>query len=257
MQLSPGEHIIHQSRDAYGDLVVTDTEIYRHLYFGSISKQSSLLLQQPDMLVLRYTQAMAISVLFNSRPQRILLLGLGGGSLAKFLLNACPQATIDAVELRQSVIRLAHGYFGVPEDHPRLQIHCQDGLEFVRRLDATGYDLILLDVYDRQGPVNEFLQWDFLQNCRQQLRPGGVLCANLWNRQIDDFRQRYREFQAVFRKQTLRYVLDKQNGNALVFAFDKRPDLRQLETPAAMLKRQWQVDAPVHLAAIRGQNAGE
>ena len=101
----PGETIIHRSRDTYGDLVVTEGALVRALYFGNEKRQSAMFLQHPGLLVLEYTQAMMLCLLFSREPKRIFSLGLGGGSIAKFLLRACPSAQIDVVELRRSVIR--------------------------------------------------------------------------------------------------------------------------------------------------------
>jgi spermidine synthase len=254
MQLESGERVIHKSRDAFGDLVVTDSEFFRTLYFGSQSKQSCLYLEQPHVLTLKYTQAMAVSLMFSRQPKRILLLGLGGGSLVRFILQHCPDTHIDVVELREAVIRLAHGYFFLPEDHPRLTIHCADGLDFVEGLTPASYDMILLDVFDRQGPVSEFSHEPFLRKCAGALDDDGVLCSNLWNRGVDQFKHRYQLFQRIFDKHALRLALDKENGNVLVFAFKRAPNLAQLELLAHDLKSELGIDAPGYLRELREQN---
>ena len=63
---------------------------WRFLHFGLDTVQSAMRLDDPDRLSLRYTRKMMAFLLFNRAPERILLLGLGGGSLAKFCYRRLP-----------------------------------------------------------------------------------------------------------------------------------------------------------------------
>ena len=82
-----GGIVIHQSRDEHGTIEVVEDGAYRSLHFGSEPKQSSMELHNPIRLALTYTRAMTAALLFNDAPRSVLLIGLGGGSLAKFLLH--------------------------------------------------------------------------------------------------------------------------------------------------------------------------
>jgi spermidine synthase len=75
----------------YGKPFIVDVEERRCLYFNFDPLQSAMLIASPDSLALTYTQQMMSFLRFNSVPERILLLGLGGGSLAKYCYRHLPE----------------------------------------------------------------------------------------------------------------------------------------------------------------------
>ena len=109
--------LINRTQDEYGTIEVIEEGGLCSLHFGSRPKQSSMFLHDPWRLALSYTRAMTAALLFNPQPQRALLVGLGGGSLAKFLLHHFPDCQIDVVELRKEVVNLAYDYFQLPLDN--------------------------------------------------------------------------------------------------------------------------------------------
>lgn len=174
--------IIHLSQDRFGIIEIVEDNLTRSLHFGNAVRQSAMDLSRPEHLVLTYTRAMMGGLLLQSSPRNVLLIGLGGGSLAKFLLRYFPKCTIDAVEHREQVVKLAHGYFLLPED-PRLRIHIDDGDAFVQREGSASsdrYDLILVDAFDSAGMADDMGQSPFLDACRTLLTPEGLLVTNLW-----------------------------------------------------------------------------
>lgn len=248
------ERIIHRSRDAFGDLIVADSSRFRTLYFGTQCKQSTCFLAHPELLVLRYTQAMASVLAFNPHPKRALLLGLGGASMAKFLLRACPDVIVDAVELREAVIKLAHGYFFLPENHSRLNIYCSDAEKFISQQDTPSYDLILVDAFDALGPIDNLSSQQTLETLKKLLGKDGILCLNWWNRITDQFPQRYKRINKLFERRTLKLVLERKNGNSLIFAFNSSApiaDTKALQQQANTLKRTLGVDAPYYLQMMK------
>jgi len=171
--------IIHRSRDSHGTVEVVDDGYTRSLHFGNAVRQSATYLSRPADLVLPYTRAMMSSLLFMTSPSKVLLIGLGGGSIAKFLLHHFPHCTIVAVELRELVVKLAHSYFLLPEDQ-RLRIHIADGAGFVQDSTSDFYDLILIDAYDAAGMDDKMAEEQFLRACQALLNPDGLMAINLW-----------------------------------------------------------------------------
>jgi spermidine synthase len=174
--------LIHLSQDRFGIIEIVEDNLTRSLHFGNAVRQSAMDLSRPEHLVLSYTRAMMGGLLLQSSPRDVLLIGLGGGSLAKFLLRHFPKCTIDAVEQREQVVKLAHGYFLLPED-PRLRIHIEDGCAFVKHEVRTSngrYDLILVDAFDSVGMADDMGQPPFFDACRALLTPEGLLVTNLW-----------------------------------------------------------------------------
>ncbi len=253
------ERIIHRSRDEFGELTITDGDFFRTLYFGNRDKQSCMLLGQPHILTLKYTQVMASALMFKRHPERVLVLGLGGGSLPKFFLHACPQARVEVVENRPAVIRLAHEFFQVPRDHPRLRVIQDDGEAFVGKLAGDkAYDMMFVDIFDSTGPASALSREDFLSACYGHLSEDGVLCLNLWNRTVDDFEQRFRRLGQLFPVRPLKLVLERVNSNVLVFVLRdpaRLADLAGLRPRALALQQELGIKSLEHLRWLRQQNA--
>src|SRR5208337_2955667 len=180
--------IVCHLRDTYGEIFVGDDANVRSLYFGDGILQSSILLDRPDMLVEDYSRAMMNALLFMNNPGSVLMIGLGGCSLVNFLLKAFPQCAIDIVEIRRTVIDLAREFFILPGEHAHLKIFHDAGQDFICRFkDSGGYDLILIDAFDEDGPAAPLLKKDFVAACRAKLNGSGVFVMNVWNRPRDNF----------------------------------------------------------------------
>ncbi|MBE9533146.1 MAG: spermidine synthase, partial [Proteobacteria bacterium] len=100
--------VVHQSQSDDGMIEVVDLGDTRSMHFGTFPRQSSMSLRTPYTLELTYTEAMMACLLLNPNPRKILVVGLGGGSLVKFLLHHFPDCEIDVIEYRQDVVDVAH-----------------------------------------------------------------------------------------------------------------------------------------------------
>ena len=163
---------------AAAPLVVTRGDM-RTLEFTPGDVQSEMRLSRPWALVLAYTRAMMCFVLFVPRPRHIVMVGLGGGSLAKFCYRCFPAARITVIELRADVIAL-RGQFGVPPDDARFKVIHADALDYLPLVPASA-DVLMLDGFDVAGLPPALGSAAFYADCRRVLRPGGVLVANLFN----------------------------------------------------------------------------
>jgi spermidine synthase len=177
MQVPAGQ-VVFSGADDDGPVQVVDEGPLRTLHFGSAARQSTMFLQRPWALALSYSQLMVLPLLFIQPIRAVLVLGLGGGSLPKFLLHVLPDCRVDAVEKRPLVVRVAREFFQVPDD-PRLCLNEATAERFVATADQA-YDLILVDLYDRAGMGEVVGEPGFLADCRARLRPGGGLAINLW-----------------------------------------------------------------------------
>ncbi len=125
--------LIHESHDDEGIIEVIDRKGVRSLHFGSHPRQSSMLLADPYKLELDYVRAMASWLLFKpALDDDALIIGLGGGSLTKHLLQHFPDCRLKAVEFRKSVVKIARSHFSLPLDH-RLKIIVDDGGDYIRQ----------------------------------------------------------------------------------------------------------------------------
>ncbi|VAW73151.1 hypothetical protein MNBD_GAMMA10-891, partial [hydrothermal vent metagenome] len=127
-----GGELIHKGSDEYGSIEIVDfQQALRSLHFGNKTQQSAMLLSNPFILVHKYAQAMMLPLSWK-KPERVLVLGLGSGSIVRYLYNYCPQLIIDAVELRGEVIALAREYFLLPEPDERLHIYNESAFDWLK-----------------------------------------------------------------------------------------------------------------------------
>ena len=151
----------------------------RTLEFTPGDIQSAMRLSHPTALVLDYTRAMMCFVLLCPRPRHIVMVGLGGGSLAKFCRRHFPEARITVLELRPDVIAL-RGQFAVPPDDAQLAVlHC-DGAAWLALAAPGSADVVLVDGFDCAGLPPSLSSAAFYADCRRVLAPGGVLVANIF-----------------------------------------------------------------------------
>lgn len=175
----------HQGSNAI-EIVDNDQGI-RSLYTASSAIQSSMDTRDPIALVLSYTRSMMAFLLWQENPQSALLIGLGGGSLAKHLLNYHPTCHIDVIEIEPNIVTLAHRYFHLPHDS-RLNIHITDGYTYLRECQKE-YDVILVDAFDKYGVCDTILHPAFFDACAERLASQGILSVNLWSSQREVFTQ--------------------------------------------------------------------
>lgn len=155
---------------------VVDEHGVRRLYFDRRYVQSAMRLSDPDALELAYTRHMMSFLLLVPEPAHLLLVGLGGGSLAKFCFRHLPKTQITVVESSGEVIAVREQFL-VPDDE-RLRIVHADAAEYLPATDEA-FDAILLDGCDADGIAPSLADPAFYRCAFQHLTPQGVLVSNL------------------------------------------------------------------------------
>jgi len=238
---------------------VAEIDGVRSLYLGSDTIQSSMRLSQPDALELAYARGMMMFMLFANAPakhdkQKALILGLGGGSLAKFLYRFMPHMHTTVLEINPSVIEIARQHFYLPDDDERLQVIAGDGIEYLRQQQAS-YDVLMLDAYDRHGVAPEMVSQDFFDQCAQALTARGILAVNLWgsDRHFDIYYQRISQ---SFAGRSL-MLRTGRPGNIIVLGFSSMPsELRwaPLRERAKALQQQFGIEFLAFTERLRDDN---
>ena len=154
---------------------VRDVGDRRSLHFSEQVIQSSMSLLNPDALELEYTRMMMGFLLFNPEPDRIVMVGLGGGSLAKFCHRHLPRSQVEALEINPAVAaaRRFHGAAGrrtFPRHRPR-RGRIPGGA-------SDHADVILLDGFGDQGMPDALCSEAFYADCLRALRDDGLLVIN-------------------------------------------------------------------------------
>lgn len=228
--------------------VIDDGELLT-LYFNIRLIQSVMRLDTPNTLELRYTRKMMAFLLFNPRPKRIALIGMGGGSLVKFCHQRLPWSEVTAIEIDPDVLAF-RDLFKVPPDGPRLSVLQRDGADYLARAEK-GFDAVLVDAFDKTGVAPALASRDFFATCFVKLSGKGHLVINL----AGD-KRRYRDLvedvTEVFEGRTVTVPV-RGDGNNVLFAFkDARfaPSWRLLEKQARELQKQFGLDFPDFLKKL-------
>jgi len=161
----------------YAKPFVIDDGRKRSLHFSLAHVQSAMRIAEPFSLELAYTRKMMAFLLFMPDPKQVLLIGLGGGSLAKYCYRHLPRARITNVEINRDVIAF-RDLFQIPPDDARFRVVHADAVEFLAN-GTEPADAILLDGYDHRGITPDFRDREFYRNLRRQLAAQGVVVANL------------------------------------------------------------------------------
>lgn len=148
------------------------------LQFDGLSLQSEMSIDDPDELVFSYTRAMMSFLLIEPAPKKIVMIGLGGGSLAKYCYRYLPQAEIVVVEINPDVIALRNE-FAIPADDARFKIVLGDGATFVKE-QTDLCDVLMVDGFDAAGLPDELCSQTFYDDCVASLSDDGIMVANLW-----------------------------------------------------------------------------
>jgi|AZIC01.1.fsa_nt_gi spermidine synthase len=251
--------VVHQGQSDDGVIEVVDLGNTRSLHFGTFPRQSSMSLKTPHTLELSYTEAMMACLLLNPLPERVLVVGLGGGSLVKFLLHHFPECQIDVIEYRQDVVDVAHRFFHVPENDPRLTIHVGDGYVFVQQQyfqDEVDYDLLLVDAYDHVGMAASVGVQAFFDACAGVLSSRGVMSINLWGSDRPLFSQTMTRINQSFEGRTMILPV-KNKGNVIALATMQPVNMASLKRLKNTVDQQeifLQINLPKSLQDLTRQN---
>jgi spermidine synthase len=147
------------------------------LYFKAGSIQSQMREEAPVDLLLTYTRIMTSLLIFHPLPQSIAMIGLGGGSIAKWCHRHLPHADITIVEINPHVIALRDRFY-IPEDAHNFRVLCEDGAAYVARVPQKT-DVLIVDGFNLDGQPPELCSQVFYNNCYHALTSSGLMIVNL------------------------------------------------------------------------------
>jgi spermidine synthase len=166
------------------------------LWFGgSKYPDSAVKVGDPDHIEFEYVQAMAVALALASEPKRVLVIGLGGGTLPSFLRKHYPEMAIDAVDIDPDVVDVAKRFFGFRED-ATMRASVADGRQFIEKCEAP-YDIIFLDAYGSENIPYHMATKEFLLAVRRATAPKGVVASAIFwapeNRLHDEMVRTYQD----------------------------------------------------------------
>ena len=176
------ERVLYEAVSAYNTVIVTENEdgLRTLLFEKGGALQSVVKVGDPDYIALPYARVMPVGFALTGQPRRILVIGLGGGTIPSFLHKHYPQATIDVVDIDPEVVSVAKKFFGFRED-ALMRAVVDDGRRFVENCREP-YDVIFLDAFGSDSIPYHLATREFLQAVRRALTPNGVVVGNVWSR---------------------------------------------------------------------------
>jgi len=176
---------LHEERSLYRDITVTQEGQRRCLVFNvhrGDRNQTCMNTADPERLVFEYAKMSFAGLLLNPNPRRVLIAGLGGGSLPSALTTLFPEAQIDVIEIDQAVVNVAKEFFDF-EVTDQVSVIVNDARVYVKRaaLLEKKYDLVILDAFTGDYIPEHLLTLEFLQEVRSIMTPDGVLVANTFS----------------------------------------------------------------------------
>ena len=216
-QAQPRQKLVHERTSRYYTIQVVDylDEGRRAMLFSRARGiESSMLLADPDALDMAYCRTMVAALALPAECKDVLLIGLGGASLPRFIQKQFPDLRLDIVELDPEVVKVAQQYFSF-KGSPNTRVLVLDGRLFLKRVEKK-YDVILLDAYAGDRVPFHMTTLEFVRLVKRHLAPGGIVATNLW----DPARTRFleaekRTYQMSF-PQT--YLFDAaRSGNIVIF----------------------------------------
>jgi spermidine synthase len=209
---------IHKQVAAQATVEVSEKGGVRYLHLGSRTIQSAMRLARPDDLELSYTRCMMAFLLFVPPPAQVVVIGLGGGSVAKFIHRRMKDALVTAVEINPQVVAAAHQFFQLPEKCERLKVELGDGAKYVQGLAGTA-DVLLVDGYGTDSCAPELATTAFYEDCERALSEDGVVVTNLFTGKPGND-PHVRLLKRLFPGRLL-FLTDEHRGNLIAMAFNR------------------------------------
>jgi spermidine synthase len=178
--------LLARTGEEAGAFEVYEDERYRWLQTRDGTLHSLMDRRAPARLLLPYTAAMMAGLLFVDAPGSVLMLGLGGASQARFLRRHFPDTLITAWERDTEVVEIARRDFGLAEEDDGIHIVTDDARSVID-FDGPPADLILLDLFGAGGMSPWIREAGIYKSCRRHLARDGVLVANFWIDEDDEF----------------------------------------------------------------------
>ncbi len=194
-----GFQTLFEADSVYHHIVVVEDAVARYLRFDR-SIQSGMYLQDPFDSPFLYPAYTHVGLIFRPQAKKVLVVGLGGGSIPRRFWRDYPEMAVQVAELDPKVVEVAERFFGVRQD-PRLHIVSDDGRLYLRKT-AQRYDIMILDAYFSESIPFHLTTREFLQLAKSRLAPGGVVVSNiigaLEGSRSKLFRAMHRTFGEVF-----------------------------------------------------------
>jgi spermidine synthase len=233
---------------------VSEEHGVRSLHLGGDAIQSSIRLDRPDELALDYTRAMMAFLLFQPLPREVLMIGLGGGSMARYIHQKMQRTRTTVVEINAEVRAAARSLFHFPADDARLKVEIACGADYLAEHTESA-DVLLVDGFDDGKQPAALCTQAFYDAACAALRPGGVMAVNFMakEKKLDAYLQR---IEKSFDGQAA-CLTAADRVNIIAFAFKRHPRQlawAELKERARQLKKVHDLPFDDFIAGLKEDN---
>jgi len=244
---------VHKSVKADNVVEVTELDGIRQLHLGSKTVQSGMSTTDPYKLVFNYSRAIMYFLLFSDKIKTVLTIGLGGGSVTKYMHVHCEDIKQTVVEINPEVIEVARSHFYLQENNEMLDVIEGDGIAYMDEHPQSN-DCLIIDGFDSDGLPDGFCTQDFFDKCYGVLNDNGIFLINLWgsDKNFDIYLMRIEQ---TFDGRVL--VLPTGNpGNIIVFGFKDPVKITEpkLRARAHALNEDHKIDFTEFLGRLHERN---
>ena len=224
----------------------------RTLHVGGEAIQSAMRIAEPEALALDYTRCMMAFLLFHPEPRQALMIGLGGGSLAKFFHRRLRATRLRVVELDARIVAAARAHFALPANDARLAVEIGDG---AAALAPECCDALIIDAFQDEQHVPQLASAEFYDGAFLALAEPGVMAVNFMD---DDprFDQALQRLERAFGGAVLAMPA-LYDPNILAFAFrgaQASVPWSTLRTRAEKLEARYELPFMRYVSKLRAMN---
>ncbi|GMV79301.1 MAG: hypothetical protein AMXMBFR7_04850 [Planctomycetota bacterium] len=191
--VSQGQRLMHYEESEYHDIGVTEYvmdedsgrllppyDVVRYLKFNENIESAIFPYWSKYRNAVGYTDLLHLPLIWNAQPKKMLVVGGGGGvAPTQYIQDYASIERVDILELDDAVRRVALEYFQMPKDSPKLNFIIGDARANLARAEGP-YDIVILDAYSSGGQIPfHLMTWEFMQEVKAKLAPGGVLVTNI------------------------------------------------------------------------------
>lgn len=152
-------------------------DVFNSLEFGRFLTLDGLMMLTERDEFIYHEMITHVAMAVHPDVKKVLVIGAGDGGVLRELSRYSTIESIDLVEIDRLVIDISKRYLphtAIGFSDPRVKIHIEDGLKFVRRASDC-YDLIIVDSTDPFGPGEDLFTKEFYGNCFKALKDDGIM----------------------------------------------------------------------------------
>lgn len=212
-KMSKGK-IIYKTGTEYNDITVMQNGNIITLWSPRTTKQTEIDIANPHVPNIEYARNTVLSLVFNNNPQKILILGLGGGSIPLMFYYLCKNVRIDVVEIDPDMPGIAKTFFNF-FDSPRIRLFIEDAGDYIQRISES-YDIIVLDTYLGKHIPGSLQTQLFCSTVKKRLSRNGIFVSNLMTSDSAHFNHMSSLINSIF--QNMWFLPGIEARNMLTFA---------------------------------------